>query len=207
VNAPLPACADCRALVGGYVLDALEPDETAAVRRHLAECPACAAEHARLADLPALLQFAGSEDSAAEHAPPALEEAVLDRFAREHRAGDRQSPAPRPAKRTRLAALTRRLRRPLPAAVAGALTAAAAAAALFLTTGSDDPGQRVYGARLVGTPLAAGSHAYVRLRHAGLARRQGSQRQPRRPLRALVRQGRRHEDQRRHLPGRRARQR
>jgi hypothetical protein len=165
VNAPLPACADCRALVGGYVLDALEPDETAAVRRHLAECPACAAEHARLADLPALLQFAGSEDSAAEHAPPALEEAVLDRFAREHRAERLPVPA-RPTKRAQLAALMRRLRRPLPAAVAGALTAAAAAAAIVLFAGGGDPQehQHVYGARFIGTPLAGGAHAYAQLR-------------------------------------------
>jgi hypothetical protein len=162
MSAPSTACAECRSLVGGFVLGALEPDEAATVRRHIADCPECAAEHARLADLPALLTLVGSEESAAEHAPAALEEAVLDRFAREHRA-DRELPARRPT-RARLAALTRRLRRPLPAAVAGALTAAAAAAAIVLFAGSDDPAQRVYGARFVGTSLGTGARAYATLR-------------------------------------------
>jgi hypothetical protein len=162
VSGPSTACAECRALVGGYVLGALEPDEAETVRRHITACPECASEHAHLAGLPDLLTLV-TADSSAEHPPAALEEAVLDRFAREHRA-DRSEPG-RPAQRTlrqRLAALLRPLRRPLPAAVAGALTAAAAAAALVLFVG-DDPDGRVYGAKLSGTSAEAGARAYAKL--------------------------------------------
>src|SRR5215212_9639297 len=83
VMTPHAACSECRELIGGYVLDALEPDETAAVRRHLAECPECASEHASLADIPVLLDLAGATEVAREQPPPQLEEAVLDSFARE----------------------------------------------------------------------------------------------------------------------------
>jgi hypothetical protein len=164
VTGPSTACAECRTLVGGFVLGALEPDEAAAVRRHLAACPECAAEHARLAELPALLTMVGAEESAVEHPPAALEEAVLDRFAREHRA-DQGQRAHRPNPRARLAAIVRPLRRPLPAAVAGALTAAAVAAAVFAIVPSDDPASkgRTYGARLTGTPAESSARAYAKL--------------------------------------------
>jgi hypothetical protein len=55
------------------------------------------------------------------------------------------------------------LRRPLPAAVAGALTAAAAAAALVLAIGGGDSQGRVYGAKLAGTSAEAGARAYAKL--------------------------------------------
>jgi anti-sigma factor RsiW len=51
-------CNELRPLLGGYVFEALEPDESAAVRAHLADCPACAAEFASLAELPHLLDLA-----------------------------------------------------------------------------------------------------------------------------------------------------
>ena len=41
-----------REALGAYTLGALDPDEAAAVRRHLAECRACAAEHDALVPLP-----------------------------------------------------------------------------------------------------------------------------------------------------------
>ena len=50
----MTACDHIRFDIGGYVLGALEPAEAAAVREHLATCADCAAEHARLAGLPAL---------------------------------------------------------------------------------------------------------------------------------------------------------
>jgi anti-sigma factor RsiW len=50
--------------LGAYVLGALAPSEQAAVERHLARCRSCAAGHAELAGLPALL------DVAAGQAPP-----------------------------------------------------------------------------------------------------------------------------------------
>jgi anti-sigma factor RsiW len=72
--------------LGSYVLGGLTPAEAERVRAHLADCPECAAAHSELAGLPQLLDLAvvagaGEDDPL----PPAIEERVLDRFAREHR--------------------------------------------------------------------------------------------------------------------------
>jgi anti-sigma factor RsiW len=75
------SCAHVREELGGYLLDALEPAERAAVSDHLAGCPACAAEHARLSALPALLAHADGLEIPA--APQAVEERLLDRIAAE----------------------------------------------------------------------------------------------------------------------------
>jgi hypothetical protein len=162
VKTPPAACAECRDLIGGYVLDALEPEESAAVRNHLRDCPHCSAEHARLAEIPMLLDLAGATETASERPPAQLEEAVLDRFAREHHAppGER-----RPARR-RLAALLRPLRRPLPAAAAAALAAAAVTLAIVLPGGGGGDQYAlgdVYKATLDGSPAAPAAHAYARL--------------------------------------------
>jgi hypothetical protein len=70
--------------LGAYTLGALDPDEAAAVRRHLAECRACAAEHDALAPLPGLLATAEGADAAtAEPLSPAFEERLLDAYARD----------------------------------------------------------------------------------------------------------------------------
>ena len=108
----MTGCAECRELVGAYVLGGLGPDETAVVEEHLGSCPRCGREYAELKSLPELLDLAGSADSEPEAPPAALEEAVLDRFARE-----RRRPAPR-------------LWRPGRAVRAGAALAAAAAVAV-----------------------------------------------------------------------------
>ena len=68
------SCTQLRHELGGYVLDALEPDERDALAAHLAACPACAAEHARLAGLPALLRHADGLEI--PEAPPVIEERV-----------------------------------------------------------------------------------------------------------------------------------
>ena len=94
---PLRTCDDLRPLLGGYVLGALEPDETEAVREHLPGCAACSAEHASLAGLPALLDLAAPLDAPDEPLSPAFEEALLDRFAR-----DRDAAASPPRRRRRL---------------------------------------------------------------------------------------------------------
>jgi hypothetical protein len=70
--------------LGAYVLGMLDSAEAQKVQAHLAECESCAAEHANLSGLPRLLDLAvvagaGEEDPL----PPAIEERVLDRFARE----------------------------------------------------------------------------------------------------------------------------
>ena len=70
--------------IGSYVLGGLEADAERRVTAHLAECEACAAAHAELAGLPALLTLAdatGASDD--EPLPAAIEERLLDRFARE----------------------------------------------------------------------------------------------------------------------------
>jgi len=88
----LRTCDDLRPLLGGYVLGGLEPDETEAVRDHLPRCPACAAELASLAGLPALLDVAASMDRPEEPLSPGIEEALLDRFARERQPRRRRRP-------------------------------------------------------------------------------------------------------------------
>jgi anti-sigma factor RsiW len=80
--------AHVREELGAYVLGALDPAERDAVAAHLAECRACAAEHARLAGLPALLAHADGLEIPA--APPGVEERVLDRIARERGGGRRR---------------------------------------------------------------------------------------------------------------------
>jgi hypothetical protein len=70
--------------LGAYVLGGLDADEAERVRAHIAECDACRAEHADLAGLPQLLDLAVVAGSGEDDPlPPAIEERLLDRFARE----------------------------------------------------------------------------------------------------------------------------
>jgi hypothetical protein len=184
------SCTECRTLLGGYVLHALDADEDATVRRHLATCSACAAEHEQLAGVPAVLDAAGPVETPAEQPPAALEEAVLDRFAREHRSGGRATagsaatgtaaaPGTAAASGAQGAAATtatpRRLRllkrpridfrRPLPAAIAGAFAAAAVTAAvLVLPSNHGASAADSYQASLSGSPAAPGATARANLR-------------------------------------------
>jgi putative zinc finger protein/anti-sigma-K factor RskA len=159
------SCLEYRELLGGYVLDALEPDETAAVRAHLRSCPRCEREYAELAGLPALLDIAGSADPLPEGPPRELEEAVLDRYAL-----DRRRPAPG----------RRRPRRPpwrigLAAAAAGAgVLAILALAGVF----SSEPAPSTFGhvhmrgaagARAEADLRAVRAGTGVRLRASGLS--------------------------------------
>ena len=154
------ACDECRTLIGGYVLDALEPAEADIVRSHLATCPACAAEHDRLAGLPELLTLAGTTETETEQPPAALEAAVVDRFAREHRARRDRGGA-----RGRLAGLLRPFSRPLPAALAGAAAAAALTAGIAIALSANDPAApaNTYEAQLTGSPAAPAARAYAKL--------------------------------------------
>jgi anti-sigma factor RsiW len=181
----IAACNECRSLLGGYVLHALEPDEAEAVRRHLAACDACAAEHGELTGLPAFLDVAGGVESIAEQPPAALEEAVLDRFASEHRAATRAGgaaggesgtavtpgvaagagPGRRTGLRRRVRSLGRGLARPFPAAVTGAAAAAAVTAALIvLPGGTDSASGNQYTASLSGLSSAPGATASATLK-------------------------------------------
>jgi anti-sigma factor RsiW len=160
------ACNECRTLLGGYVLHALEPDEVEIVRGHLAECAACAAEHGELMSIPSVLDAAGADEAPMEHPPAALEEAVLDRFAREHPGHPSEPPQAQRRARERLRAALRPLSRPLPAAIAGAAAAAAVTAALIVLPGSSNPGNasELYQASLAGSQAAPGASASARLK-------------------------------------------
>jgi hypothetical protein len=170
-------CEECRALLGGYVLAALEPDETEAVRMHLEACVDCTRDHASLAPLPALLDVAGSTEPVAEKPPAALEDAVLDRFARERprsatggggesagagATADRLRAAPAgAARRARLRAW---LSRPIPAAATAAAGAALVTLAISgLLSDSDESTAHAYGASLHGSAAAPGARAYAKL--------------------------------------------
>jgi len=168
-------CSEIRTLIGGYVLHALEPDEDEAVRLHITSCAACAEEHAELMGIPVILDAAGPEAASTEQPPAALEEAVLDRFAREHpRAEATATPAAQPQlerkRRRPIDALRSRLVRPLPAALTGALAAAAVAVALTaIPGGTDDANAELYSASLHGTAAAptATAEAYLKVISSG----------------------------------------
>jgi anti-sigma factor RsiW len=51
-----------RQLLGAYVLDALEADESRAVARHLQGCTACAAAYVEVADAVSLLALLRVDD-------------------------------------------------------------------------------------------------------------------------------------------------
>jgi anti-sigma-K factor RskA/putative zinc finger protein len=153
------ACEECLVLLGGYVLAALEPDEMETVRAHIAACPGCAREHVQLAPVPSLLDAAGSADAVTEPPPAALEDAVLDRFARE-----RPQSGPRQPQRRRTGRVRGWLARPLPAAAAAA--ALASLATLAVTAGLGGSGSstaHAYGALLRGSAADPGARAYARL--------------------------------------------
>jgi putative zinc finger protein len=153
-------CDDMRTDLGAYVLGALDPDEAAAMRRHLLECPECANERDALAPLPGLLTLAGGAEAAVnEPLSLAFEERLLDAYAREHA-------LPPPSRRRRIGGLPSRLRPRRIAVGLAALAAAAAAAFGIATLGDDDSGgggQRAYDIafRSVGAPGASG-HANLK---------------------------------------------
>ena len=78
-------CAHFRELLGGYVLEALEPDEAQALERHLRGLSALPARARRAGGRPGAAGHARLARRGSEAPPPGLEEAVLDRFARERR--------------------------------------------------------------------------------------------------------------------------
>jgi anti-sigma factor RsiW len=103
--------------LGAYVLGGLDEAEAARVKAHVAECAQCAAAYAELSGLPRLLDLAvvaGATDE--EPLPPAIEERVLDRFARERPVPERP----------------RRWRPRIALGFGGALAGAAVAVALLL---------------------------------------------------------------------------
>jgi hypothetical protein len=149
-------CDRMRPTLGAYVLGALDVDEAAEVRRHIADCPDCAAERDSLAPLPELLRVAGGAEAAtAEPLPAAFEERLLDAYARDRAAS--------PRRRRRLPRLRQRLRLQwMAAGAASAALAAAAVLAVVLVTGGEDQAPR-YDLTLENTPAAPGARAHARL--------------------------------------------
>jgi anti-sigma factor RsiW len=142
-------CDDLRQSLGAYVLGALDVEEAGTVRRHLEDCPKCAAERDALAPLPGLLSLAdGAHAAVAEPLSPAFEERLLDVYARDH--------AGAPARR--IGRLRRRVRARWIAV--GAATAVAAAAALIgfvVFSGDNQPARRYDVAfRSIASPGAKG---------------------------------------------------
>jgi hypothetical protein len=145
--------------IGAYVLGGLDADAERRVREHLAGCADCATAHAELAGIPALLDLAvvtGATDE--EPLPPAIEERLLDRFARE-----RVERSARRGWRPRLAF-----------AVGSALAGAAvAAAALIIGFGFErEPGSpasqyRVAFERVGAAPAKARARADLRTSDSG----------------------------------------
>ena len=122
-------------LVGGYALGALEPEEMEEMRRHVAVCPHCGPEADRLAALPGLLDRIVPSDVPPPSLSPQVEEAVLDRFARERREESAELAA---RNRPRLGA---RLGRRLVVAAAGLV---ALVVALALVVPGDEDGAPAY---------------------------------------------------------------
>jgi anti-sigma factor RsiW len=151
-------CAACRELLGGYVLGGLDSEDVAVVDRHLETCPRCAREYGELSALPALLDLAGSAEPELEAPPAELEEAVLDRFARERR-GVEAARRPR-GRRLRLGA----------ALAAAALAVVATLVATGTFSSSDEAFGHVYMARGEATAKAdlravrAGTHVKLTVR-------------------------------------------
>ena len=146
--------------IGAYVLGGLDPEAERRVAAHIAECEECAAAHAELAGLPPLLDIAvvtGATDE--DPLPPAIEERLLDRFARE-----RNEPAKRRRWRPRIALGT-----------ASALVGAAVAVALlvFGFNFERNGGRPTSNYRLVLTPIGPAHNASAR---AGLRTTEGGTR-------------------------------
>jgi hypothetical protein len=118
-------CRTHGALLGGYILGALEPAEMEEVRRHLGSCTQCAREEAKLSGIPALLDEIDPADVPPPQLSPELEEVVLDRFVRE-----RQQQPEQPVTRLR--------RTPVLAAATGIAAAVLLALVVLLAGDGDD---------------------------------------------------------------------
>jgi anti-sigma-K factor RskA len=140
-------CSTHGRLIGGYALGALEPEEMEEMGRHVAECPQCGPETHRMEGLPWLLDRIAPADVPPPTLSPEVEEAVLDRFARERReegaGGASERRAGRSTRRPALLGRVRLARRPL-AVAAACVVALAVALAVILPLGGDEGGSPAY---------------------------------------------------------------
>jgi anti-sigma-K factor RskA len=128
-------CSTHGSMIGGYALGALEPEEMDEMRRHVAVCPQCGPEVHRLEGLPGLLDRIAPADVPPPTPSPEVEEAVLDRYARERREEGAGGASERRAGRStrRPAFLGRR-----PLALAAACLIALVVALALVVPGDDD---------------------------------------------------------------------
>ena len=148
------------------------------MRRHLEWCPACGPEARRMAELPALLDRIEPDDVPPPALAPEVEEAVLDRFARE-----RPWEEERPRRRA-----PRALRRLAPVAAALALVGLL----LLLILPSDEstsPGSQAYATARLAPPAAGSDAARLRLRRRGARGNAGAPLGPRAAARATTSSG------------------
>jgi anti-sigma-K factor RskA len=149
----MSGCPTYGPLIGGYALGALEPEEMEEMRRHVAVCPQCGPEAHRLEGLPWLLDRIAPADVPPPTLSPEVEEAVLDRFARERREeGAGGASGRRAGRSTRLPALLgpRRL------AVASACLVVLVVALALVLPGEDQDGTAAY-ASVSLDPMAGGA--------------------------------------------------
>ena len=73
-----PDCTSTTVSLGAYVIGALDATERAQVEQHLATCPECRDELAKLAPLPGLLSRLDVDEVLS--GPPAVDDAMLDRL-------------------------------------------------------------------------------------------------------------------------------
>lgn len=137
----MTGCASYADLIGAYVLGALDPSEEDAMRRHLEQCEECRREYESLASIPALLDRIKPADVPPPAPAPSLEEAVLDRVARER--GGR-------ARRPRLVWPPKRV-------LAGAVAAVAVALVVALLVRDPGTDAAYASGKLSGSPGAGGS--------------------------------------------------
>jgi Anti-sigma-K factor rskA/Putative zinc-finger len=151
----LSGCATHGTLIGGYALGALEPDEMEEMRRHVAECPECGPEALRLQGLPGLLDEIAPSDVPPPALPPEVEEAVLDRFARERREeGAGRAPERRSRRRARRPRLPAR-----PIAIAAAGMVALVVALALVLPGDDEGGTAAYASVSLDAPAGGSGSA------------------------------------------------
>jgi anti-sigma-K factor RskA len=151
----MSGCPTYGPLIGGYALGALEPEEMEEMRRHVAVCPQCGPEAHRLEELPWLLDRIAPADVPPPTLSPQVEEAVLDRFARERREEGAGGASGRQAGRSK--------RRPAllggrPLAVAAACLIALVVALALVLPGGDEDGTAAY-ATVSLDPRAGGTGA------------------------------------------------
>jgi anti-sigma-K factor RskA len=151
----MSGCPTYGPLIGGYALGALEPEEMEEMRRHVAVCPQCGPEAHRLEELPWLLDRIAPADVPPPTLSPQVEEAVLDRFARERREEGAGGASGRQAGRSthRPALLGGR-----PLAVAAACLIALVVALALVLPGGDEDGTAAY-ATVSLDPRAGGAGA------------------------------------------------